>query len=484
MLGSVFDWYSSNTKIDYPFDGRQSDLLHELFVDALVLHNQEPSATRLRVQELNAALVGPVWTAGDVELRYEGSSETFMRLLASEAKPTRTIGDFIVFEWQRTTTILSSSTPPAEYTGDVFIVRFVLVKNRMAGFFASPALYPAGGCLLPRLVDTLIKRVQRIGVALPGADCCQGFSTGKVIFEAGYNMSLAQDAVQSSAGLGILPAATTRVPQRLRFDAVPGAGIGKYNACAEPPLRTINGQGGGDQGDFYLHGKDCTWVEQRVQTAEFFTLNSYTIIAMYPAKLQLHQNCKACCSCADYVDSYRSISRIWDRWKALIARIETLHAQYDALVAYLMENPCKASGIVLLVKMIPRPDFGIDIGTMLINNSQEFASNISLGFALQPVGYVLVAHSGILDRSGEQVTRVDPSAVFNLELPELPNGSYVKYSFSVRYGPALVQRVNTLVSLRAAASMYVSPSKGWHAGTPIIVQAYDKAALVGPLVKA
>lgn len=462
MLGSAFDWYSSNTKIDYPFTEIQPDLIHELFVDAYVQHSKlTDKQQQLRIAEFN--------TNGDLKLHFADAT-VLADLTALDGFQTHIVGVYTIYSWVRATTL------PSGVTDEDLVVKLVVLTAKLADFVLP--ITPTKGNLLDSLVNPHVKRVRRIGVALPGAACCIGFAEGDVILESGNNVQLTTPSEQPNIGLGIIAEDTVRPGKLVRVAVIPGAGAGRFNNCTaqDNPLKTINNIGPDAQGNFQLSGRDCTWVEQRVETigGDLYPNTDYRIDQMLKAALQLHQNCKTCCDCGDYATAYDTIRRLFDRAKIAAARLAALTAIYNQIRDLIASQPClDHSGLQVRLKAVPQPNYQVSIYVLAYNNTMADLGVTQMQIELLPSGWGLVAGSGSLSCDPFFDTRVDPvvsGSVAEVTFPIFKQGTFAKFSFDIRYSGTVPNRQSIVVDMTANVVTSI--------GT---VQAKDKLALQPPL---
>lgn len=467
MLGAVFDWYTSNTKIDYPFDSRQSDGMHEIFVDAYIIHNKE----RTRQSRLKIAQFDVTSATKTLRLEFEDGQLLAALTSASDTHYSTVFGNYTIFTWKRSTTNLNGTT-------DEDIVATIVM---LTSAIPSGLQTLAQGYLLASLVNPRIKRVRRIGVAIGGSPCCDGWVTSPyVVFESGNNMQITEiDLNQPAQGLGILPVVVTRKPRKIQLDVIPGAGTGKFNDCNSSllPIRTINNVGPDSNGNLQLEGRDCVWVERLVLSTGGtpYPGTNYRIQEMYDSQLQLHQDCDACCSCQDYGDAYTALARIWDRAKVVADRVKKLTTDYERLRQMMAGRHCKVTGLQIMVRVITRPDFHLSIHAYITNNLDYDVGASILRFTLSPT-YEYVTRSGILEANYVRKTRYDPqilpSTELQIGLAQIQKQGWIRYTFEVRYPSGLG---NVPGDAKNATGTLYSP-----AGT---VSDSDAESLQKPLVK-
>lgn len=451
-MGAVFDWLSSNTQVAYPFKAEQFDQSHKLFVDAWVSHNQQQDVK----QSVKITYFDP---AGDLELRF--ADDTLLILLsAADAFQTSTFGDYTIYEWTLQTTV------GVGYTGELVNAKLVVLTAAIADF--TYPLVPTDGLLIDSLVNCAIKRVRKIGIALPGLPCCVGggfVSTDKVVFEAGTNMQIALAQDVSQLDLGIVQNVEVRPKTAVVFDVIPGAGAGQFIDCdvtVPPPIKLINKVGPNeDNGDFRLTGQGCTWVERVIdEIGPPVNPNMDFSATVLPALLRLHQDCKACCDCDDYKKAYEMLTRLWKQMQDLAAVIEAYRQRYNELVRWLNEQrdirqeekeELGIDQLQVVLKGVSRPNFNLAISATVFNNSKVDISLVTLIIVVNSIDFLYVAGSGMLDAPFNRNVQLDPVVSFKpfafpdpplpalppgdtytISIPQIKSGQYAAYSLNVR----------------------------------------------------
>jgi hypothetical protein len=444
MAGAVFEWLSSNSHIEYPFIERQPAELHELFVDAYVIHSKHRTNTgRLRMESFNPA--------GTLSLKFEDS--TLLAALTGADNFLSTIfGSYTLYEWRRSTT-----TGPG-FTFEDIVARVVVLTSKL-GSFSFPVV-PLAAYLLPSVVNPRVKRVRRIGVALPELSCCLAISDKQVVLEAGNNMEVLAEADSEADDLGVVAEDVVRVPTTLILNATAGAGAGRFQTCTslEPAIRRINKVGADPQGNFALAATDCLWPELRLDGPVSGPIRPNTdyLGTLMAALLQLHADCRACCDCPDYGTVYTNIKTIWDRALAASERIETLRQRYNNLCTNVGGLKTEREvGLKCHLRLVARPDFHLAISGLVSNNSANDIGAVTLRFILNRADAGLVAGSGLLDAENSHNTRIDPTgdptAGYEITLPSLRAAHYAVYTFEVRASSSTPPRAGAAVRVDYAA---------------------------------
>jgi len=273
------EWHQSHKTISYPFVGPVSDQLKRTVVDALIIDGE-----RVDERVKLAQLIVPSWTAAavSVALRYSSSNTDFF----TDEYDTylSTFGEYGVIR-------LSSATERKEVMLTVVISEVLGASITETGLLVGRCQEP-GQAAVRSITFDVGKSTETI--------------TGDFGIEAGYNMTVVND------GTAQVPEATRTLSMHVvELSASAGAGAGKLPSdCAgDGGLRTINGVGPNDFGDFTLTTGDCHCIF--VPSLEHDDELDVPIIVQMPNTLSMRNDCLACCDCDDYERSYAALNNIY-----------------------------------------------------------------------------------------------------------------------------------------------------------------------------
>jgi hypothetical protein len=473
-----FEWLSSNVLTAYPFEERQPDLVHELFVDAYIEHNKyRTKDQRIRLAEFDpgngSSSSGSSSSSAGIAravLRYEDGTLLAAMSSATDTFKESVLGEYTIYEWSRHTLQAAApnvtfNPPTAGFTDEDISVKLVVFTANLANF-AYP-LYPQEGFLIASLVNPRVTSVRRTFVRLPdltiGPTTFQFYEAlgEKVIVKAGTNMVLSQMTAQEA---GITENARKKSVANVSVEA--GAGEGYYISCdpdTSPGIRTVNEVPPNKLGSLMLEGMDCLWVEtlmSGILNPVGVYPNTDYLGALQAGLLALHNNCSACCDCTDYKAAYEAISRLWARAKAVAVQLEAARVRYNQLVVQ-VRDMCAvnlgASGsapIKVLVTVRTHPDYRISTSLMLVNSTGHGSSalpaqvlkNVKLAFNFknQPGLHAIKDHATLLgtDKPPERLlptvsdTYVSPTQAYStaeIMIPEIPIDGSIGYSFEGRF---------------------------------------------------
>jgi len=169
--------------------------------------------------------------------------------------------------------------------------------------------------------------------------------------ESGYNVNVALEDSQNLVGLDALGLATntvvagTRKTNKVRLEAIPGAGIGVFPGCtdSEVVLRTVNKQKANSFQNFTLDSEACIRTQRAVglidsspRTFDYAAFNLSSSQAK--ASLEFHNDCKGCCDCESFARTYQGLKRQWFLSKGLADFAVSARDQYGIAVERWIEE--------------------------------------------------------------------------------------------------------------------------------------------------
>lgn len=190
-----------------------------------------------------------------------------------------------------------------------------------------------------------------------------------VKFVAGFNTAIAVSEQQIRG---------VRALKQLTFDAVPGAGLGKYSNCEEKPTvyYKINGATGPD---ISLSPHACLWA--KIPTV-FSTVAGQGVVTpqLIDAAVghQIGSNCPACCTCQDYVDTALYMNSIRDRYKQIgVSAHSALLGYEENIDRWLAQRDCRLRDPIKVCMTAQRCPY-IDVIVQYCNNCTDCAKNVVL----------------------------------------------------------------------------------------------------------
>jgi hypothetical protein len=190
-----------------------------------------------------------------------------------------------------------------------------------------------------------------------------------VNFVAGYNTELAASDAQTRG---------VRAFKQVTFNAVPGAGLGKYSNCEEKPqvYYKINGATGPD---IAITPLACLWT--KIPTTFSIVAGNDVVNPQLIADSVGHQigsNCPACCTCQDYVDTALYMNTIRDRYKQVGMSAHSALLGYEENIdRWTAQRDCRLRDPIKVCMTAQRCPF-IDVIVQYCNNCDDCAKNVSL----------------------------------------------------------------------------------------------------------
>lgn len=484
-MGAVFEWYQANQSTSYPFVDRQADDTHELFVDAYVAHHRyvdTESNVRLAAYDFGMpASITLEFVNGDpLATITEGDTGVIFT--------TTAFGNYTIYEWTKSTTIAGG------FTEEDLTARLVVITSKLADFPTSASL--VDGQLVSSTVNPYPRRVRRLFVKRALSATLDLVTHPRVVFEAGNNLQFSVESAIDPDSYGLTSAVEARAPSVITIDAEAGLGTGAdYRCDLAGSIKTINGVGPDERGNFVLDGKDCTWVERPMKDSAP-PVHPYTDVSLTPDNARwpaasptqigpgviLHQSCQACCACEDYVNAYQAMYTLWVRAQAASARVAAVQTQFNSVCQTVKAGEGKVpEGVNIWLMPMSRPDFSLALSGILFNNSAAALGTVQVDIVVdQPSTYLdYVARSGYLDIGTDRNLQVDPlvtavgsTTKLTIVLSGVQIGEFARFGAVVRFNSNMASRASAVVTCTATAT--------WSGGTASDVQ---RSQLSPPLSK-
>jgi len=155
--------------------------------------------------------------------------------------------------------------------------------------------------------------------------------TGPVEIQGGYNVDAVLTETVDKPGK----------PYRnlVTVTAEPGLGEGLFPSCQEPELsiRRINQQSPDQHHNLLLAANACYWLERPAVVSG--GLATPTLLN----GLKVNNDCRPCCECDDFVNTYMGIRKLYDKYKEIGVRSNTVRSQYvENRDRWLNDKQCRA----------------------------------------------------------------------------------------------------------------------------------------------
>lgn len=154
---------------------------------------------------------------------------------------------------------------------------------------------------------------------------------GAVEIEGGYNVDLNLNETVDRPGKAFRNV--------VQVTAEPGLGEGLFPSCQEPELsiRRVNQQPPDQYNNLLLSATQCYWLERPA------VISDGVATPTVANGLKVNNDCRPCCACDDFVNTYMGIRRLYDTFRALGRRAQTVKGQYvDNRDRWLADKDCRA----------------------------------------------------------------------------------------------------------------------------------------------
>lgn len=200
---------------------------------------------------------------------------------------------------------------------------------------------------------------------------------------AGYNMRIDVEPLSVVDG--------QRRQTRIVFNAVPGAGEGRFSDCGEvvSPIRRIGGRTAGNDGNFILDADGCFRLQRPVtifedddgRFAQYGDLDLSGEQAQHA--IQISSDCGPRCPDSYYIRVHRGMLRMWDRWKQAAEAIEQVRDDYKTIKArWDLQRACRLGNPIKLV-ISPEKGCKFTIGGLLCNTTNVCLQAVEIRFQVE-----------------------------------------------------------------------------------------------------
>lgn len=417
-----FAWLSNNLDIAYPFKtpapvitlNSKQYHLGNLIADAAI-YLSTTDATSWKLYSLTLTFNWPsAPTSGVITIKSATGSEITFDPTSGATFNAWLYGDWLVTEWTK------EVTTPDGFSDYDAVVRLLWAQaplvsetsfDKNESDWGDPAWFEDG------LVKNGPNRVRRAFYKVGdyyfplGSELLLngGFNTDLLIKTAGDDTGFRADTVAPPP---------VRAETTLLLRMVPDAGMGKYLRCTpQDELKTINGLGPDEWGNFHLAPIDCYWLERPLASVPTMTGGQVDQTALVePHKLQLHNACYECCSCADYVAVYENLSLLWSMAQGVSKRIYSMLDKYKSLRLEFL-NRTKGGALIIKAGLVSSPGFSLSVAILIINGGDEVIQQddtlkARLRFKLAPDEFdvAYVDKTGVAIPPGGDRLYLDPAA--------------------------------------------------------------------------
>ena len=187
--------------------------------------------------------------------------------------------------------------------------------------------------------------------------------TGALEIVRGYNTAVTLSATTVAPG--------KRRTNRVFVAASPGGGDGLYPGCEEQPvvIRRINQVGPDPRGNFSLSSGACYWLNRGGPTRRVDDGYALDVNPLIANGLQVHNDCAPCCSCDDFVNTYRGIRKLYDKFKDLGERSKVVAEVYKANRERWLEAKTCREASPLRIELFPSAGGHVTVAVSLGNTT-------------------------------------------------------------------------------------------------------------------
>jgi len=190
---------------------------------------------------------------------------------------------------------------------------------------------------------------------------------------AGYNIRIDVSDTVVTEG--------TRRSTTLAFNAVAGAGLGKTPGCdgTVDYLTTINKQAPDASGRFFLSTDDCYRLQVPVSISAGSAHTTPNALAIYSA-------CDQVCPPVFYVNTYKAVSRLWDRWQDIANTLKEARDDYHSSVErWLAERDCRRNNPAKLM-VTQEPNCRVAVSGIYCNAGKKCLIPLEMRFKFEMIG--------------------------------------------------------------------------------------------------
>jgi len=470
------EWLSSNLSINYPFQEAVPNPagFETLFADAYVLHGQ---AVEKAVEIASIKIVTVPLSSSEIRVQFIDGT-VILDTAAGATCEGLEFGDWYVLEWK--------DFSPFEEDNIAF-VKILVDKTKVSTFFTGPTVTPTDAIFTSRVTQKRPSRVNTIKRS--GAPSA---ASGDVELVEGYNVAI---GIGGSSGLtafvepildDLRTGGDVRPTTRLIFDAIAGAGRGQFVGCGsvDRVLRTLNGVGPNEHGDFALDPRDCYWMELPVTgTTGGSGAGWDQVVSIDENTIKLNNDCEPCCSCQDYVNVYRFMKRLWRMAQEAAAHVERARQEYNDLVETLKKEKACREGLGLEIKVSSRPDWIVPVQALVTNNQACNVGPTEVIFEFEgPTSAIIVPGSAYMDADYSKHTEVEFTGAYptirSVYNDPIVGSRWLRIFFEIYVMEGTGRFDGAPMNVKITAKVKD------HDGTEVVLEQNDNVTLYRPLQKS
>lgn len=322
----------------FPFI-REVSGVHRLFADMYLGHSKTDVVLPLRISQIRGFTQPSSFSSSEIvpsESSEAGNrAEVFILDATDSVVFDSTLGDYRYELW-------SDRFGIHEWRTDTAICR--IVQHIGQHDLEDVESYPYSQTLTNAILDERVseiwpKKINKFKVNNTSI-------TGDVNFYGGYNFVTTLSSTAITNG--------SRRVNSIFVAAEAGAGEGQFPGCPEQSeitIKRINQVTPDDSGSFVFTATDCIWLNREGTTAQVGGVRNITF--NNPNSIHITNNCLPCCSCDDFMNTYRGIRRLYEKFKALGVRANSVrNTHQDNIDRWLAQKDCREAAPIKL-SMLP-----------------------------------------------------------------------------------------------------------------------------------
>jgi hypothetical protein len=265
---------------------------------------------------------------------------------------------------------------------------------------------PVDGTLSARAYMRMPQRVRSIRVGLTKL-------SGDIVFKEGYNINL------TAATPAIVDGGRRQNTITIRGN--PGDGIGRLPGCegVVTAIQRINTISPAASGNFTMDASGCYRIQRPVALT---STEPRKVVLTNAHALQFFNDCQPCCTCNDYVRTYRGLTNVWNQYQAMGAQAEAIRDTFASNVA--RWNAQRACRIAQPIKLVLNPEArcNLFIGGLYCNMFDCCLRPLVLRTTIE----VFPARSGTLNLTCRETVRNGADTQYE-DTPYVPSGALPIY---------------------------------------------------------
>jgi hypothetical protein len=384
----------------FPFISEVSGL-ERLLADMYLGHRVESAVLPLRLSQIHNMTQPPSGSRADLVVVDDDSNVVFDSTTATDYRTYNFSTRLKIHEWLTDEAVCRVVQHTGQHDSEDVIVY-------------PTSQYPTDAILDERVSELWPKQVYKFKVN-------NQYISGDVEFLGGYNFTTRLSSINRASG--------NERTNQIIVSAEGGTGEGFTPGCDEedlinPPIKRINQVSPTEKGDFVMTANECLSL---VNPGTTYTDGEgkkiiFDLDQLGKKGFMLKNSCQPCCTCDDFVNTYKGIQRLYDSYAELGRRSAVLRDKHaENISRWLAQKQCRESSIVKL-SVLPfniREDSCAKIAVGICNSYQACRGEIQLELEFEtPTGL-----SGFINKETVYIYDAGGAAAENYTL----EGSWPNY---------------------------------------------------------